>query len=150
MLKRIKKKREQTRVGQGGDSVVENTGAIVCGHCRYVRKATDTNPDWQCPCCQSAYAKVNKKHEKKAGPKSPILTRFKQGELEREKLKKTFEIKQKLSLAGIYSGFTAFISGAGVQSACRTVAANPVIQTVGAAVAIGSLGYLVWELFRIL
>ncbi len=28
-----------------------------CPKCGYVRKATDTNPEWQCPKCQIAYAK---------------------------------------------------------------------------------------------
>lgn len=30
----------------------------VCPKCGYVRKPTDTAPDWQCPSCGVAYAKV--------------------------------------------------------------------------------------------
>ena len=30
---------------------------ITCPKCGYGRRPTDTNPDWQCPSCQIAYAK---------------------------------------------------------------------------------------------
>ena len=29
----------------------------ACPKCRYTRKASDKNPDWQCPACGIAYAK---------------------------------------------------------------------------------------------
>ena len=30
----------------------------LCPKCKYVRQATDTAPDWQCPACQVAYVKA--------------------------------------------------------------------------------------------
>ncbi|MDE2429431.1 MAG: glutaredoxin family protein [Burkholderiales bacterium] len=30
----------------------------ICPKCRYVRKETDTCPEWQCPSCQVAYVKA--------------------------------------------------------------------------------------------
>lgn len=30
----------------------------ICPKCKYVRQATDTAPDWQCPACEVAYAKA--------------------------------------------------------------------------------------------
>ena len=30
----------------------------VCPGCSYVRKASDTAPDWQCPACEKAYSKA--------------------------------------------------------------------------------------------
>lgn len=30
----------------------------ICPHCAYVRKASDTTPDWQCPSCEKAYSKA--------------------------------------------------------------------------------------------
>lgn len=30
----------------------------LCAKCKYVRQATDTAPDWQCPACQVAYVKA--------------------------------------------------------------------------------------------
>ena len=31
----------------------------ACPKCRYTRKASDKNPDWQCPACGIAYAKYD-------------------------------------------------------------------------------------------
>ncbi len=31
----------------------------TCPKCRYTRKASDKNPDWQCPTCGIAYAKYD-------------------------------------------------------------------------------------------
>lgn len=32
---------------------------VTCPRCSYVRKPSDTNPDWQCPSCGVAYAKAD-------------------------------------------------------------------------------------------
>lgn len=29
----------------------------ICPHCHYIRKESDSAPDWQCPACERAYAK---------------------------------------------------------------------------------------------
>jgi glutaredoxin len=31
----------------------------ICPHCNYVRKASDSVPDWQCPACEKAYSKAS-------------------------------------------------------------------------------------------
>lgn len=62
MFKQIKKQKEEKKAKI---TATKNSGEeITCGACKYVRKASDTNPIWQCPCCQSAYSKVNKKTKK--------------------------------------------------------------------------------------
>ena len=48
------------------DALAADWTGKPCPKCGYVRAAADTNPAWQCPRCQIAYAKF------RAGPPAPI------------------------------------------------------------------------------
>lgn len=58
MLKELPRKKESPQLF----SVYK---VVVCGGCKYERKKTDLNPEWQCPCCESVYSKVNVSGEDK-------------------------------------------------------------------------------------
>ncbi|MCP4874195.1 MAG: hypothetical protein GY896_01805 [Gammaproteobacteria bacterium] len=139
MLKQIrKKKNNKVYVAQ------TETEQITCGACNHVRKETATNPKWQCPCCGAAYTKVN------TGPETEQVS---QQELRRknhaylkqkkneESLTHATEEQTHPALTGMLIGAATFVTGLGSSSACRVVAANPVVQAVGGLIFVAALVY---------
>lgn len=52
----------------------DSTGGKICPNCGYVRKTTDTAPNWQCPACGVAYAKAaaHSAHPEPRPVKAPV------------------------------------------------------------------------------
>lgn len=118
---------------------------INCGHCDYARKASDANPDWQCPCCGSAYSKVNKKLEEKnlarqkLREKNRKFLNDKKNELDQVHVKGEMPHWMKAAMGGVLTVLQ------GVGTACT--AANPLILALGAAIIFGSAAYGLYQLF---
>ena len=133
MLKKVRREPEQETAKRVTEE--NSKSRIVCGHCLYVRKDSDTNPEWQCPCCQSAYAKVNKK-TKTLSPKE--LRKRNKIYLE-EKDSLGMETKDELIKTGVGLTGILFLQGMGI-SLCKLIS-TPNFWVVGTVIAIGSLIY---------
>jgi uncharacterized Zn finger protein (UPF0148 family) len=139
MFKQIKKPRK-TKPGV----MIFADEQITCGACGHVRHESDHNPEWQCPNCKAAYAKVKVKAEKKYS-KQELSAR------NREYLKTKSTTSEQSSveddipgwMSGVMVGIGAMISGVG--SACA--AANPVVLGAGALVVVGSVAYTLFKIF---
>lgn len=46
----------------------------ACPNCKYIRKATDTAPDWQCPSCNIAYNKAGSTNRRKPRTKKKPIS----------------------------------------------------------------------------
>ena len=122
---------------------VFKTEQVTCGACGHVREATATNPEWQCPCCKAAYAKVSAKPEKRYTKEE---LRARNAEYLEAKAAGEYDYDGK-EMPGWMQA--AFIGGLtvlkGLGSAC--MAANPMVIGAGALIIAGSIGY---GLFRFL
>ena len=146
MLQTLKKKKTASAIKPAPASE-----AIVCGACNHVRKETDRNPEWQCPGCGKAYAKV--------GP-IPEAEQQRRREASRQNQKKSAERHKSELLrndvfTGLLIGASTFYSGLArtvascAQPAVKTlVPANPLMQFVGAAIVVGTLIYMGYQIFR--
>lgn len=139
MLNRIRKKEiNEVHVAQ------TETEQITCGACNHIREETATNPEWQCPCCGAAYAKVKVKPETEQVSQQELRRKnhayLKQKKNE-ESLIHTPEEQTHPALTGMLVGAATFVTGLGSSSACRVVAANPVVQVVGALIFSAALVY---------
>ena len=128
MLKQLKRKKKKT-----APVFTTTETPVVCAACNYVRKPTDTNPDWECPCCLKVYAKVNADIE--------ASRNFSQEDFDKKLRRDNWRRKKKeiLGSSAALAGVFTFISGAA--STCSGAAANPWLKAAGVIVIIGSLFY---------
>lgn len=112
---------------------------IKCAACGHVRQETDHAPEWQCPCCHVAYAKVTQEYKKAEQQK------YRESVKAREEAAIVHQQKQRLGMAGLYAGMFSIISGLG--SACNGFSSNPVFKVVGGVIVATSLAYLALNYF---
>ncbi|MDH5433299.1 MAG: hypothetical protein OEY19_05095 [Gammaproteobacteria bacterium] len=117
----------------------KKTDTIVCGACGHVRKGDEQNPIWQCPECLMAYNKVNKK---KAPYTKDELKKKNEEYLQRKSEEEKVSPLEK-GTTGLEVGVTTFFSGLG--TACSM--GNPFVQIIGAIIAVGSISYIVSNIF---
>jgi len=143
MLKQIKKKKF-SKIHIPQTEAAAETEQITCGACNHVRKETDTNPEWQCPCCGAAYAKVNAKAESEQVSQQELRRKnhhYLEQKKHKESMTNTTEEQTHPALTGMLIGAATFVTGLGSSSACRVVAANPVVQAVGGLIFVAALVY---------
>ena len=139
MLKQQRKKQVKPTIPSETDSE-----AVTCGACGHKRAQTAGLPEWQCPCCGTAYAGVNAEDEVERLSRQE-LRRLNQQYLERkkraEKASLTSLENDHPAIGGIGLGLATYLSGLG--SACTAAVGNPIVQGVGIAIILGSI---VWGL----
>lgn len=119
------------------------TESIVCEACNYVRKVSDTSPKWQCPCCQSAYVKVNKSLKARSDEKGKATD----ASLSKDQSKAKSASKKASLQAGAFGAYVGVISiMSGLGSTCARVGSNPVALGIGGVILVGSLLYLLSKL----
>lgn len=140
MFKQIKK---QKKAKSGAVIVADEQ--VTCGACGHVRQDSDANPEWQCPCCQAAYAKVNKVKiesgysKRKLRAKNHAFLHAKATNIEHS----SAEEDMPGWMSGVLTGLGTLVVGAG--SACA--AANPFVLGAGALIVVGSIGYALLKIF---
>ena len=107
--------------------------AVVCAACDYVRKPSDRNPAWECPCCGKAYAKVEAAN---SACKNFSQEKFDEA-MRRESLHR--EKQEFQGSAGVMAGIATFVSG--MASTCTGTASNPWVQAVGVVIIVASVCY---------
>jgi uncharacterized Zn finger protein (UPF0148 family) len=139
MFKQIKKP-GKTKPGV----VIVADEQITCGACGHVRQESDHNPEWQCPNCEVAYAKVKVKVEKKHS-KQELRARNREYLRAKSTTNEQSTVKDDIPgwMNGVLVGIGAMITGVG--SACA--AANPVVLGAGALVVVGSIAYALFKIF---
>ena len=119
--------------------------AVTCSACDYTRQESDRCPDWQCPGCGKAYAKVNAPHEEIRLSKTEL--RLKNHEfLEKKKREEKIERFSKGETpahAGLGVGLFTMLKGLG--TAC--LVANPSTIAIGAILAVASIGWGIYSFF---
>ncbi len=139
MLKSLKRKKPQTIKLPEADGET-----ITCGGCGHLREADANNPEWQCPCCGKAYAKVNAEDEVEEIPRAE-LRRLNQQYLKRKKRAEGVALMRgetdHPAVSGVGLGVATYLSGLG--SACTAAVGNPIVQGIGIAIVLGSI---VWGL----
>lgn len=132
----------KTKKRQRSDKTAE-TGpkGTQCGHCGHVRETDATVPEWQCPCCSSAYNKVD-----------PVLLEQEKQQRKQAKLEQKQEEEQKslrgITLFGMFWGSTIAMSSLGsFLGTCARVAkpTSPAGIAAGLVVIAASVGYFYWK-----
>ena len=144
MLQALKKKKRKYQVPPQAE-----TRQITCGACGHERKPEASAPDWQCPCCGKAYAKVNTPGEgEKLSPQQQYNKEFakKREQKKRQERRKKKEAENRNQNASIAHsiGALAIAKGLGkAASACVKVAtpANPALLILGGLIIAGALLY---------
>ncbi len=144
MLKHLKRKQaEPIRIPEA------DSEAITCGACGHLREPEANCPDWQCPCCGKAYAKVNAGDEAERFSRQE-LRRLNQQYLERkkkaEKALLSREETEHPAFSGIWLGVATYATGLG--STCVAIASNPIVQGVGIAIVLGSIAWGLSSFFQ--
>lgn len=109
----------------------------VCGACGYERKVTDTNPKWQCPCCQSAYSKVSAEAVKKR--RNKLKDEIAQNHHESRKKERKSKMRNK-SANAVALGALGVLHGLG-GSCSRVVIQNPIAFAIGVIIIAGAALY---------
>lgn len=137
MLKELPRKKESPQL-------ISAYKGVVCGGCKYERKKTDLNPEWQCPCCESAYSKVNVSSE----DKQRILAIKNAKYRDKNSDKKIAEMKKSKQISASVMGTVgviAFLQGLGANCACNCInlytkaSSNPWILAIGGVILVGAL-----------
>lgn len=145
MLKQLKRKKPPTI--KPPEASAES---VTCGACGEVREAGATSPEWQCPCCGKAYAKVDAMDEAEKVSQEE-LRRLNRQYLERKKRAQRSLLASEQSgqvndhiKTGLLTGGLLSCSGMSkvVGTCVKTmVPANPVLQIAGAVIIAGTLLY---------
>ena len=114
------------------DTMAAKQAPVTCGACGHQRAETARNPDWQCPNCEAAYAKVNSRN---SGVKSLRVN------AKGEHIASNSDMPGWMS--GVMTGIATMLAGVG--SACA--AANPLVLAAGALIIAGSIGYAMFTIF---
>ena len=120
-------------------SPLSKTGSIVCGACGYNRKPSETNPIWQCPCCNAAYVKVNKNPETKLkNSAKQKRSKSEQGKTIRSERSKKLKIAKNMAAFGSYGMLHGL-----ARSCAGLVVSNPAFFLVGVTLLTGAALYYV-------
>ncbi len=111
--------------------------ATICGACGYKRKASDVNPDWQCPCCKAAYVKVSKSGRFV----SEDLKKEAEDERKSNHRSKLENVKKVTTAKGMAAVGTSGLLQGIAKSCTGIIISNPIIFSVGALVLVGAALY---------
>ena len=114
----------------------------VCPACNYRRQATDTAPDWQCPCCEVAYVKVSPEYQAslRARAKAKIAAD------QETALEEAQQEAKQMSLASLLMGGRVFANG--FASRCNQFVSSPKLWVLGARIMAGSVLWMMYQSSR--
>ena len=115
---------------------------IQCGHCGHRREADATVPDWQCPCCSSAYNKVDPAEKKR----EKVKHKQKRIEQQEEVKRKTLRERTLTGLIG-GAGVVGLAIGTTASNCLNTVSrpTSPGGIAIGLLIIAASVGYFFWK-----
>jgi ribosomal protein L37AE/L43A len=110
-----------------------------CPKCNYVRKPSDTAPDWQCPCCHVAYNKVTAEYREQLQHQQ-----YDHIEKLRKELQARKKRRQRMEFTGYIMFLGLFMTYLGLGSGTSCAVAEPNLWLLGGGIAAMMGGFTSW------
>ena len=145
----ISVQKEKPKYKSRDDANIAAGEQITCGACGHVRESNANNPAWQCPKCKAAYSKVSKEgaRKRRKGWADRVRESAEYKRLKQYQQRDSFQwSKDQWAKMGAWLGSASIVAGMAKKTCAGLITpSNPILLGIGAALALDSIAYLIFQ-----